>query len=81
MPFCEPCDRFYNPNTLLSDGSCPRCSTVVAEHEQQDGDEQGSGPDSDNSVPWHFWLVLTLVGLYLAWRLVQGVWWLASQAF
>ncbi|MEE9414637.1 MAG: hypothetical protein V3V01_05080 [Acidimicrobiales bacterium] len=82
MPFCEPCDRFYNPNTLLADGSCPRCSTVVVEPDDEAGSvaQAGFEPDSESSVPWHFWLVLVLVGLYLGWRVIQGVWWLIDQA-
>lgn len=59
MPWCEPCGRFFNPNSLHPDGSCPVCHTVLAE------------PDTDKKVPWHFWLLLGAVGLYLGWRLVQ----------
>jgi hypothetical protein len=31
MPWCEGCDRFLNPNTLRSDGSCPVCERKVAD--------------------------------------------------
>ena len=27
-------------------------------------------------VPWHFWLLLAAVVIYLGWRLIQGVEWL-----
>lgn len=31
MPWCDGCDRFLNPNTLRSDGTCPTCERKVAE--------------------------------------------------
>ena len=85
MPWCDPCDRFYNPNTLLVDGSCPRCSTVLdvadgAADGSADGTADGGGQTASSSkIPWHFWVVLVLVALYLGWRVVQGIW-LAVQA-
>ena len=66
MPWCEPCGRFYNPNTLTSEGRCPN------EHQVAD-------PHDDNSkVPWHFWALLIALAVYLGWRLVQGVLWLVG---
>ncbi len=29
MPWCDPCERFLNPNTLSEDGSCPACGGVL----------------------------------------------------
>ena len=69
MPWCEPCERFYNPNSLKVDGTCPACATKLAEPE----------PRGWRSVPWHFWLLLAALGLYLGWRLIQGVLWAAQQ--
>lgn len=64
MPFCEPCDRFYNPNSLNPDGTCPRCHIKLAE------------PPTETKVPWHFWVLLAALVVYLGWRLIQGVGWL-----
>ena len=25
MPWCEPCERFYSPNTATRQGQCPQC--------------------------------------------------------
>lgn len=25
MPWCEPCERFFNPNSLTEEGACPSC--------------------------------------------------------
>jgi hypothetical protein len=65
MPWCEPCGRFYNPNTLNVDGTCPTCNTKLAD----------PAPDSDTrqKPPWHFWLLLVAVSVYLGWRIVQLV--------
>ena len=66
MPWCEPCGRFYNPNTLTPEGQCA------------DG-HQVADPATDNTrVPWHFWALLLALAIYLGWRLVQGLLWLAG---
>ena len=85
MPWCAPCDRFYNPNTLLVDGSCPRCSTVLppagTDGVDQDHAETGLADAATSKIPWHFWVVLILVALYLGWRVVEFVLWTARQIF
>jgi hypothetical protein len=32
-----------------------------------------------SKVPWHFWLLLLAAGIYLGWRLVQGIMWGVGQ--
>lgn len=66
MPYCEPCDRFYNPNTLDAEGDCPEGHHVADPTE----------PEPLPPVPWHFKLMLGLLVAYLAWRFVQflAVW-------
>ena len=59
MPWCDPCGRFYNPNTLREDGTCPNCETKLAE------------PVDKQKAPWHFWLLTAAVVIYLGWRLIQ----------
>ncbi len=29
------------------------------------------GSDLDGKIPWHFWILVVLVSLYLAYRLIQ----------
>jgi hypothetical protein len=70
MPWCEDCSRFYNPNTLRPDGTCPTCGRVVA--------EPGAVATAER-VPWHFKLLLAAASVYLGWRAVQGVAWLAHH--
>lgn len=68
MPWCEDCSKFWNPNTLPPDGTCPTCGRVI-------------GEPPDTSVPWHFWLLFGALVLYLGWRLVQGVGWLLEGGY
>jgi hypothetical protein len=63
VPYCEPCDRFYNPNTLSPAGECPEG------HQVADPEEDEPLP----SVPWHFKLMLVALIAYLGWRLVQFI--------
>jgi len=70
MPQCPQCDRFYNPNSLRPDGTCPTCGTTVAE----------AAPEAATpGTPWHFKLLLGVTLLYLGWRLVEGIVWVAEK--
>lgn len=66
VPWCEPCDRFLNPSSLTPDGACPTCGTAV---------ETPPAPASAASrkAPWHFWVALAAVAIYLGWRAIQGI--------
>lgn len=59
MPWCEACTRFYNPNTVHADGTCPNCGAKLAEPAERQG------------APWHFWLLTGALAIYLGWRLIQ----------
>ncbi len=71
MPWCETCDRFYNPNSLEVDGSCPTCGRVVGEPSAADEDQPGA--------PWHFKALLGATALYLGYRLLQGLSWVGNH--
>jgi hypothetical protein len=88
VPWCDTCDRFLSPSTVLADGSCPSCGGAVdpggahraptAEEEQEKPEDQdedeGLGP-----VPWHLKLLLGALALYLGWRAWQGIEWIAHS--
>lgn len=65
MPFCEGCHRFYNPNTLTAEGDCPAGHHVA---------DPGT-PETPAPVPWHFWVMLAALVVYLAWRFAEVVGW------
>lgn len=71
MPHCETCDRFYNPNSLDADGSCPTCGRRVGEPARGSTDEPGA--------PWHFKLLLAATVVYLGFRLLQGLSWVGNH--
>ena len=74
MPWCHGCDRFYNPNTLLVDGSCPTCGRQVAEPMVLT-DQAEPAP----VAPWHFKVLIAATAVYLGYRLFQGVLWMAHH--
>ena len=74
MPWCEQCSKFFNPNSMAPDGTCVKCGSFIA-------DPQGSGTDvkADEKVPWHFWVLVVAVVVYLGWRLIQGLGWVVQH--
>ncbi len=77
MPWCEPCEQFYNPNTLTSGGNCPTCGVLVGEIDETAKPEavklEAKKPvvEPATKVPWHFWLLCIATAGYLIWRFVQ----------
>jgi hypothetical protein len=71
MPWCEECARFYNPNTLDEGGDCPEGHHVA---DPPDGSEEKAP-----GIPWHFWLLVAALVIYLGWRLIQGIGWLIGK--
>lgn len=70
VPWCETCDRFYNANSLAPDGTCMSCGRFIAEVEE---------PDEDGAkAPWHFWVLVAALVLYLGWRLIEVIIWLIT---
>ena len=72
MPWCDDCSHWFSPNALTADGDCPKCGSEVGTHPDEEVDDGGG-------VPWHLWVVLAGVGIYLGWRLIQGIGWLTGQ--
>ena len=80
MPWCADCDRFYNPNSLQVDGSCPTCGRKLGK--QTDPGE--AKPEklrrfSDEPAPWHFKVLLAATSIYLSFRAWQGIVWVAHR--
>lgn len=72
MPWCDPCQKSWTPTSLNTDGTCPQCGEVV---EVADGVEPSVSEES-HKVPWHFWLVVIAISIYLLFRLFQLVLWI-----
>ncbi len=71
MPWCGPCERFFNPSTLKPDGTCPACGAEVEPAGAVPGEE--SGEQEEYRAPWHFRLMVVATAAYVAWRIVQLV--------
>jgi hypothetical protein len=74
VPWCDTCDRFYNPNSLQGDGTCPTCGRPVATAEQP-----GEPAEVHSGAPWHFKVLVAVTAVYLGYRLFQGVFWVAHH--
>ncbi len=68
MPWCATCDKFFNPASIDERGVCPECGKVVEVGELAKNDRE-----EEVKVPWHFWVGVAAVVIYLGWRLIQGV--------
>ena len=77
MPWCDGCNRFYDADSVTPAGTCPTCG----EHLDRPGpaDRAGDGEDAKRPVPWHFWVLVVALVIYLGWRLVQGIGWLSHH--
>ena len=69
MPWCEECAKYYTPNSVKADGSCPKCGDALQLAEGADDDADNA--DAHESTPWHFKLMVVAVVTYLGWRLVD----------
>jgi len=80
MPWCEPCAKYFTPSAAREDGSCPSCGQpvqvadihgrITAQNIDLRALANGDAAESEK-LPWHFKLLLTLLFIYLGWRVVQ----------
>jgi hypothetical protein len=66
MPWCEECAKYWTPNSMNEDGTCPQCGEPIG-----DGHEHASTVVADEKAPWHFKLLVVATVAYLVWRLVD----------
>jgi hypothetical protein len=69
VPWCETCQRHYNPGSVAPDGTCTSCGSFIGE---DPADAEAKGP------PWHFWVLVVALVLYLGWRLIEFIGWLVG---
>jgi hypothetical protein len=85
VPWCEDCAKFWTPSSMKADGSCPTCGRVLPVASDAAASEAADPvvtsknlklrelAGEDAKTPWHFKLLMVLLGIYLGWRLVQLV--------
>jgi hypothetical protein len=66
MPWCEECSKYWTPNSMNDDGTCPSCGRTI----EQPTSASASGTD-DEKAPWHFKLMVVALVAYLGWRFVE----------
>lgn len=71
VPWCHTCDRFYNPNSLQPDGTCPTCQQPVATATEPREESTGA--------PWHFKALIGVTAVYLGYRALQGIFWVGHH--
>jgi hypothetical protein len=84
VPWCDACDRFLSPSTVRTDGTCPSCGRIVdpghAHPSAHTAEVKSKLDDEDDEalppIPWHLWLVLAALAVYLGYRAMQGIEWL-----
>ena len=69
MPWCEPCEKYFAPSAMTTEGRCPRCGRDL------DAPEPGGAGGQDEvevedapATPWHFKLMVVALVVYLVWR-------------
>jgi len=71
MPWCDPCQKSWTPTSLKADGTCPQCGESV---DLVPMPEPPTAAET-HRIPWHFWLVVIAISIYLLFRLFQLVLW------
>ena len=66
MPWCEPCAKYWTPNAMNDDGTCPKCGEIVVEGQPH----RAKSEDPDEKAPWHFKLMIVALVVYMTWRIV-----------
>lgn len=78
MPWCDTCDRFLSPSTVVADGTCPNCGRTV-DPGSGHGAEEHDDEDDLGPIPWHLKLLGGALAVYLGYRAYQGIEWVAHQ--
>jgi hypothetical protein len=83
VPWCDTCDRFLSPSTVLADGACPTCGRAVAPGAAHAAPEPAAntvdGDDDLGPIPWHLKLLAGSLAVYLGYRAWQGIEWVAHK--
>jgi hypothetical protein len=79
VPWCEGCDRFLSPSTVRTDGRCPSCGRVVYAGAAHGPEVASETEDELGPIPWHLKLLAGALAVYLGYRAMQGIEWLAGK--
>lgn len=71
MPWCEECAKYFTPNSVEHDGSCPKCGDTIQAADGESLSSSRVAEQLDEKAPWHFKLMVVSVVVYLGWRVIQ----------
>ena len=84
MPWCDPCEKYFVPNTLTVDGCCPKCGATIGQTDINgrlieplvtaktlDLRALARTDGQDEKAPWHFKLLVSALVIYISWRVVS----------
>ena len=71
MPWCDTCDEYRAPTALTTEGCCAACDSTV--------DKTDLKNPAPTKAPWHFWVMVVALVLYLGWRLIEAGLWVLGQ--
>lgn len=77
MPWCADCDRFLSPPTVREDGTCPTCGKPVEVGAYADAAAESA--EENPPVPFHLKALGAATVIYLGYRALQGVSWVAHK--
>lgn len=55
---------------MTTEGTCPTCEAEV--------DSTDVAQAAPVTAPWHFWVMVVALVLYLGWRVIQAGFWVAE---
>ena len=67
MPYCDDCEKYWTPNSMNEDGTCPRCGAGL----EAPATDDEAGAEGREKVPWHFKLMIVALVVYLGYRFVE----------
>jgi hypothetical protein len=74
MPWCEDCAKYFAPSAMRADGTCPSCGRTLEAPQPITAKNVNlkalAGNGEEVKAPWHFKLLMVMLGLYLGWRVV-----------
>ena len=78
MPVCTQCARWWSPRNAIG-GVCRDCGGAISGGPPAGGAVDAPAGEGRDRLPWHLKLLVVSFSLYMGWRLVQGVQWVAQR--
>ena len=71
--------RGSGPDSLAVQAEAELDGNTPVDRPQGAAETAAAKVDDHKGPPWHFWLLLVALVLYLSWRLIQGIVWITHK--